>query len=164
MNTSKRVAISSLVFAIVLAAGLLFWPLILNNIIKPTALAVWILLRTLVLGVDQVYFWLAMILLAIILLFRFLPEELIVFQSDDDQDSNATIENIATMGPKDALTGPIARGDIQTVHRHLEAVEDYAELANLYRAAGLWTLRLAEQKGELDETALQQLYDLLTPK
>jgi len=35
----------------------------------------------------------------------------------------------------DALTGPIARGDEETVRRHLEAIEDVApELADAYRA------------------------------
>lgn len=94
MNISKRVVISSLVFVFVLSAGLLFWPFILNNIIKPTALTVWFLIRMLVLSVDQIYFWWAIILVALILLFRFLPEELIAIQSDDHRASNATIENI----------------------------------------------------------------------
>ncbi len=35
----------------------------------------------------------------------------------------ATVENVATLGPRAALTGPVARGDVETVRRHLEALE-----------------------------------------
>jgi predicted short-subunit dehydrogenase-like oxidoreductase (DUF2520 family) len=43
----------------------------------------------------------------------------------------------------DALTGPIARGDEETVHRHLEALRELApELVDLYEA-------LAERTREL---------------
>ena len=36
----------------------------------------------------------------------------------------ATIDNVATLGPADALTGPVARGDWATVRRHLDALAD----------------------------------------
>lgn len=35
----------------------------------------------------------------------------------------ATVENVAELGPEAALTGPIARGDEQTVARHLAALD-----------------------------------------
>lgn len=35
----------------------------------------------------------------------------------------ATVENVADLGPEAALTGPIARGDEQTVARHLAALD-----------------------------------------
>jgi predicted short-subunit dehydrogenase-like oxidoreductase (DUF2520 family) len=45
----------------------------------------------------------------------------------------------------DALTGPIARGDVETVSRHLEAIaESKPELAELYRALAERTRRLAQ--------------------
>lgn len=94
MSISKRVIVSSLVAAIVLFAGLLFWPFIFNNIIEPTAVAVWLLLRFLVLSIDQKYFWYAVISLAVIFLFRLLRQEQSASQSDAYQDTNATILNI----------------------------------------------------------------------
>jgi predicted short-subunit dehydrogenase-like oxidoreductase (DUF2520 family) len=33
-----------------------------------------------------------------------------------------TVDNVAAVGPKDALTGPVARGDWETVSRHLAAL------------------------------------------
>lgn len=36
----------------------------------------------------------------------------------------ATVENVARLGPAAALTGPVSRGDWETVERHLEAIAD----------------------------------------
>ncbi|HUQ40629.1 MAG TPA: DUF2520 domain-containing protein [Acidimicrobiales bacterium] len=46
----------------------------------------------------------------------------------------ATVDNVAALGPVDALTGPVARGDWPTVERHLAAMAEverptYAALA-----------------------------------
>jgi hypothetical protein len=94
VNISRRVAVSFLVGAMVLFIGLLFWPFILNNIIKPIALVVWLLLRILVLSVDQKYFWYAMVFVTVFFLFRFLPREQPVIQSDVSLETNATIKKI----------------------------------------------------------------------
>lgn len=94
MNTTKRLVVSLLVAAIVLFIGILYWPFILKNIVEPTALAVWLLLRILVLSIDQKYFWYAAILIAIIFLFRLLPRGEPPIQSDSQGKANATIANI----------------------------------------------------------------------
>jgi predicted short-subunit dehydrogenase-like oxidoreductase (DUF2520 family) len=46
-----------------------------------------------------------------------------------------TVDNVERLGPRDALTGPVARGDWDTVARHLAALdpserEAYAALAS----------------------------------
>ena len=43
-----------------------------------------------------------------------------------------TVENVATLGPARALTGPVARGDTATVERHLAALP--AAERDAYRA------------------------------
>lgn len=58
-----------------------------------------------------------------------------------------SIENAARLGPAAALTGPISRGDADTVRSHLEALADVPAAANLYRAAGIATVALARQRG-----------------
>ncbi|MBK9180263.1 MAG: DUF2520 domain-containing protein [Acidimicrobiales bacterium] len=50
----------------------------------------------------------------------------------------ATVDNVALLGPHAALTGPVARGDLATVARHLEALdpderEAYEAMAGLAR-------------------------------
>jgi len=70
----------------------------------------------------------------------------------------ATVENVFASGPEAALTGPIARGDAETVRRHLEAMANVdARLDGLYRAAGEWTVELAKRKGTIDARAAQEL-------
>lgn len=58
-----------------------------------------------------------------------------------------TLGNIGALGPRDALTGPISRGDDVVVARHLEALADHPELASLYRFLGERALTLAESRG-----------------
>jgi predicted short-subunit dehydrogenase-like oxidoreductase (DUF2520 family) len=62
-----------------------------------------------------------------------------------------TIENLSRHEPREALTGPVLRGDTATIKRHLEslAVDD----AKLYRALGRAALELAQKQGLDGETA-----------
>jgi hypothetical protein len=94
MKVYRWVVVSFLAAAIVLFVGMLLWPFILNNFIKPTALVVWLLLRILILSVDQQYFWALMILVAGIFLFRLLPREQPGFQPADFPETNTTINRI----------------------------------------------------------------------
>src|SRR5690606_15358821 len=65
------------------------------------------------------------------------------------------IENVARLGPSRALTGPIERGDVETVQAHLSALAEAAgadreRLEGLYRTLGLSALALvARRDGEL---------------
>ncbi|MEK7465952.1 MAG: Rossmann-like and DUF2520 domain-containing protein [Planctomycetota bacterium] len=52
-----------------------------------------------------------------------------------------TVENVLALGPARALTGPVARGDAETVALHLAALRGPAR--ETYRVLGLATLRLA---------------------
>ncbi len=73
-----------------------------------------------------------------------------------------TVANIECFGPAAALTGPIARGDVGTVARHLEALRRTAEWAlPAYREMGLYTIRVAVEKGTVDENTALELTGLL---
>jgi predicted short-subunit dehydrogenase-like oxidoreductase (DUF2520 family) len=52
----------------------------------------------------------------------------------------ATIDNVEELGPEGALTGPVARGDVDTVLRHLDALPDGERAA--YCALAEQALRL----------------------
>ncbi|HEX7479639.1 MAG TPA: DUF2520 domain-containing protein [Polyangiales bacterium] len=54
----------------------------------------------------------------------------------------AAAQNLLDAEPARALTGPVARGDVQTVERHLAALADNPELLLLYRALGAQLLQL----------------------
>jgi hypothetical protein len=118
MNISMRVVISFLVAAIVLFLGMLFWHFIVNNIIRPTALVLWLLLRILVLSVHQKYFWYAVIFVAFIVLFRFLPHEQSDIQSDAYLEPNTTIVNIGYWRSLFIYNGQSVR-DEETLKREL---------------------------------------------
>ncbi|MBI3015965.1 MAG: DUF2520 domain-containing protein, partial [Candidatus Tectomicrobia bacterium] len=60
----------------------------------------------------------------------------------------ATLDNVERLGPAGALTGPIARGDVETVAAQLQALDQHApELAPLFRALASYTVRVAQEKG-----------------
>ncbi len=70
--------------------------------------------------------------------------------------------NAATMPLPDALTGPIARGDVGTVKKHVAAMGHCPEnLQNLYRAAGMQAIELALTKGSINNTRAAELRNAL---
>lgn len=75
-----------------------------------------------------------------------------------------TLDNLADQGPVAALTGPIARGDVQTVTTHLEALAPFpAATRDLYCLLGHRTLELAREKGTLTPDSEFRLRQLLDP-
>lgn len=56
------------------------------------------------------------------------------------------LANLHQFGPELALTGPVARGDWQTVLRHQQALQTYPELAALYQALLAPTAALAARR------------------
>jgi predicted short-subunit dehydrogenase-like oxidoreductase (DUF2520 family) len=71
--------------------------------------------------------------------------------------ARATLENVLSLGPQDALTGPISRGDVESVRRNLEALNAVSNgTRELYRAAGRRTLPIVQRRG-LAQARLQEL-------
>jgi len=58
-----------------------------------------------------------------------------------------TLQSVKHFDGADALTGPISRGDVETVKKHLEALKRYPSARRTYRALGAEALRLARKKG-----------------
>lgn len=77
----------------------------------------------------------------------------------------ATVDNIGTIGLPGCLTGPIARGDVGTIRKHLEVLQKRTpEVLELYRVLGLATIPIARAKGTIDENRAEQLRALLAPE
>ena len=73
-----------------------------------------------------------------------------------------TVENVAAVGVPDALTGPIARGDVATVAGHLRALEAVgSEAAAVYRTLGVYVVDVARRKGGLRAREARALLRLL---
>jgi predicted short-subunit dehydrogenase-like oxidoreductase (DUF2520 family) len=70
----------------------------------------------------------------------------------------SVVQNLAQLGLPGALTGPVERGDVSSVERHLRILETRApELLELYRLVGLDVLRLAREKSRLDPATVARL-------
>ncbi len=74
----------------------------------------------------------------------------------------ATLSNITKHGTSQALSGPIARGDVGTVKAHLNALVDLPIAVASYKALGQQALALAAQRNELSEEQLNQLTEVLS--
>lgn len=72
----------------------------------------------------------------------------------------STLDNIHSMGVTEALTGPIARGDVHTILQHLEALKDDERVLRLYKSLGSQAVRIAERKSGSTED-LQTIKELL---
>lgn len=72
--------------------------------------------------------------------------------------ARGSLENLERMGPVQALTGPISRGDLETVRMHLRALEPRERA--LYAALGLEILNLAREGG-LDEGTVEIVREIL---
>lgn len=83
--------------------------------------------------------------------------------------ARGSLDNIERRGAVAALTGPIQRGDVATVERHLATLSDSRaltrptspDLPTLYRALGLRTIALARRAGAASEQALDAIEALL---
>lgn len=72
-----------------------------------------------------------------------------------------TISNIEKMGIRNALTGPIARGDIRTIEKHLSEIGSKTpRLLSLYRTLGLYTVEIAKAKGTLSDPVIEAMENL----
>ncbi len=74
---------------------------------------------------------------------------------------HGTLDNIEAEGVVEALTGPIARGDVDTVKKHLQAIKNsLPNFLPFYKELGKRTLEVAKEKG-LSENAYQEIFNLL---
>ena len=73
-----------------------------------------------------------------------------------------TVDSLEKQGLPGALTGPISRGDLGTVRKHLEAMENHApSLLPLYCESALGAVKLAVEKGGIDGATESELCALL---
>ncbi|SDB80025.1 Predicted oxidoreductase, contains short-chain dehydrogenase (SDR) and DUF2520 domains [Raineyella antarctica] len=71
-----------------------------------------------------------------------------------------SLDGLELAGLPDGLTGPLARGDVGTIRRHLAALADRPETERFYRAAGLAAMPLLRERG-LDAATRHELGTIL---
>lgn len=73
-----------------------------------------------------------------------------------------SVTNALEIGPEAALTGPVVRGDIGTVRRHLDALQSYADhLVPMYAAVVTETVHLAMRSGRLSTEKAVEMLDVV---
>jgi len=74
---------------------------------------------------------------------------------------SGTVENLKKHGTERALTGPMARGDIGVIRRHLECLEagDREQLLRVYASLSMYALDLAE--GDISKARCKEIEELL---
>lgn len=76
--------------------------------------------------------------------------------------AQGALTNVQEHGIDGGLTGPIRRGDVATVRRHLEAIAPLSpQLGTLYRTLGRRTLEIARRLGEAAPQDLDEIAALL---
>jgi predicted short-subunit dehydrogenase-like oxidoreductase (DUF2520 family) len=105
-------------------------------------------------------------------LFYIMRQMLIKTGMDEDEAVKAfmpllknTVDNIERLGDIDALTGPISRGDYKVVSQHLESISnEIPEYEDIYRLLGRETIKIALQKGNINEVDVLELNEVLGNK
>ncbi len=72
----------------------------------------------------------------------------------------SAVERAAEIGIDASLSGPIRRGDDDTVALHLDALKDNAEAKEIYGVLGRAAVRLANRTGRVDAAALRTIASL----
>ena len=71
--------------------------------------------------------------------------------------AEATVTNVFARGPKRSFSGPFARGDVATIHLHLQALEEHPILADVYRSLARYAIEALPVKNRKAlENALAQ--------
>jgi predicted short-subunit dehydrogenase-like oxidoreductase (DUF2520 family) len=74
-----------------------------------------------------------------------------------------TLSNIEKVGVRKALTGPIARGDVKTVQKHMEDIgSKRPDLLALYKLLGFYTVDIAAEENAVPVSVLQELKRITT--
>ena len=74
-----------------------------------------------------------------------------------------TLSNIQKAGIVNGLTGPIVRGDIETLKKHIEEIGAITpDLLDLYKTLGFHTIDIAAAKGSLSEEDIKKLKEFFS--
>lgn len=77
----------------------------------------------------------------------------------------SVVQNLSQLGLPGALTGPVERGDVSSVERHLQVLTQRApHMVELYKLVGREVLRIALTKSPLDADAVARMEKLFGGK
>ncbi|MEX2601668.1 MAG: DUF2520 domain-containing protein, partial [Balneolaceae bacterium] len=71
-----------------------------------------------------------------------------------------TVRNLEESGIGNALTGPVVRGDVETVEKHLALLQRDSELLTLYKNLGKVALEISKENESIDTVQIETLQSL----
>lgn len=74
---------------------------------------------------------------------------------------DATLQNIQSIGPLMSLTGPIVRGDVETVEGHITALKNMELHTQVYKALSLVALNMVKERKIHNQETLDALARIL---
>lgn len=72
-----------------------------------------------------------------------------------------TIRNVKEKGPISSLTGPVVRGDVETVSSHMDALRSLPSFLDVYRALSKFALEITRIRAEIDPKLIELLQSIL---
>jgi predicted short-subunit dehydrogenase-like oxidoreductase (DUF2520 family) len=75
-----------------------------------------------------------------------------------------TLQNVKNFDTRSALTGPIFRGDEESIQKHLKALRKFPLQKKLYQELSAYTLQIVEEEKILSSKKIRALRDLLGEK
>jgi predicted short-subunit dehydrogenase-like oxidoreductase (DUF2520 family) len=76
--------------------------------------------------------------------------------------AHGTLRSIEALGVAQGMPGPVARGDVQTIEKHLEALSALGpEAVEFYRTLCASTIPMAVRKGTIDEETAERFRRIL---
>lgn len=70
--------------------------------------------------------------------------------------------NVQKYGPKDALTGPVDRLDVETVSKHIEVLDD--DVLEVYKKLSKKLVEIVREKGLYENEKIKEMEDILNGK
>jgi predicted short-subunit dehydrogenase-like oxidoreductase (DUF2520 family) len=75
---------------------------------------------------------------------------------------SGALSNMKQAVPDDALTGPVLRGDTETVGKHLRALKSHGDAREVYRSLSVAAMTIAQRRGT-DPKKIAALTGILSP-
>ncbi|MCX8023398.1 MAG: DUF2520 domain-containing protein [Syntrophorhabdaceae bacterium] len=74
---------------------------------------------------------------------------------------DATLSNIKEKGPVNSLTGPVVRGDIETINSHIREMGEMELHKKVYKVLSLFALEMAQKRNTLNDETFEEIKRLL---
>ncbi|MCS7281547.1 MAG: DUF2520 domain-containing protein [Desulfobacterota bacterium] len=73
-----------------------------------------------------------------------------------------TIKNVKEKGPVHSLTGPVVRGDVETIKSHIEILKNMPDHLSVYSSLSVFALEIAKKRRSIDPQTEREIEEILS--